>query len=187
MEDMLRSRIQAFFDDKLRDTFPDRNFVFDVYVPPPHERVWLIDINPWAIRTDPLLFSWMEILTMKEPAPIEEEFVRLSLKSDDGNLGEDHQGHSSQAGDDSASEQEEDDEDSDVEDLSTFPELRLVRRDDPEAYGFTSPQYSAHKLPRDVVDASQAGPGGMESFMRQWQDLLAKEYRQQQDESSDDE
>lgn len=184
MRDMLRSRIQAFFDDKLRDTFPDTNFVFDVYVPPPHERVWLIDINPWAIRTDPLLFSWLEILTMKEPAPIEEGFVRLSLKSDSGNLVENQL---SEAGDDSASEQEEDDEDSDVEDLSVFPELRLVRRDDPEAYGFTSPQYSAHKLPRDVVDASQAGPGGMESFMRQWQDLLAKEYQQQQDESSDDE
>ncbi|QKX57079.1 uncharacterized protein TRUGW13939_04187 [Talaromyces rugulosus] len=188
MRDMLRSRIQSFFDDKLRDTFPDRNFVFDVYVPPPHERVWLIDINPWAIRTDPLLFSWMEILTMKEPAPIEEEFVRLSLKSDNGDLAGDHQDRSSEAGDDSASDQEEDDEeDSDVEDLSIFPELRLVRRDDPEAYGFTSPQYSAHKLPRDVVDASQAGPGGMESFMRQWQDLLAKEHQRQQDESSDGE
>jgi hypothetical protein len=129
----------------------------------------------------------MEILTMKEPAPIEEEFVRLSLKSDNRDLAENIQDHSSQAGDDSASEQEEDDEDEDVEDLSVFPELRLVRRDDPEAYGFTTPQYSAHKLPRDVVDASQAGPGGMGSFMRQWQDLLAKEHQQQQDESSGDE
>ena len=33
------------------------------------------------------------------------------------------------------------------------PEFRLVQRDDPEAYQFNSTKYSAHKIPRDVVDA----------------------------------
>ncbi|RAO64999.1 uncharacterized protein BHQ10_001011 [Talaromyces amestolkiae] len=174
MRDMLVSRIQSFFDEKLRDTFPDANFVFDVYVPPPHERVWLIDINPWAIRTDPLLFSWLEILTMKDLAPLEDEVVRLSIKDD---------GPSATAD----SEVEVDDSEEEIEDLSFIPELRLVERDDPEAYGFTSPQYSAHKLPREVVDASQAGTGGMASFMQQWKDLLAQQTQQQQADSSDDE
>ncbi|KAF5016769.1 hypothetical protein F66182_11438, partial [Fusarium sp. NRRL 66182] len=157
MRDMLVSRIQSFFDEKLRDTFPDPSFVFDVYVPPPHERVWLIDINPWAIRTDPLLFSWLEILTMKDLAPLEDEVVRLSIKDDGSSAPAD-------------AEVEVDDSEEEIEDLSFIPELRLVERDDPEAYGFTSPQYSAHKLPREVVDASQAGTGGMASFMQQWKD-----------------
>ncbi|OJJ69126.1 hypothetical protein ASPBRDRAFT_131995 [Aspergillus brasiliensis CBS 101740] len=129
MRDSLRSRIQTFFDEKLRDTFTDPNFVFDVYIPPPHEKVWLIDINPWAERTDSLLFSWMEILHMKDP----------------------------------------------VDDAPLFPELRLIKRDDPEAYAFTTPQYSAHKLPKEVVDASISGPGGMSEFLGKWQDILAKQ------------
>ncbi|EEA26906.1 hypothetical protein TMatcc_004810 [Talaromyces marneffei ATCC 18224] len=170
MRDMFVSRIQKFFDEKLKDTFPDPSFVFDVYVPPPHDRVWLIDINPWAIRTDPLLFSWLEILTMKDLAPLEDEVVRLSIK-DDG----------------SSASPEADDSEDEVENISSVPELRLVERDDPEAYGFTSPQYSAHKLPREVVDASQAGTGGMASFMQQWKDLLAQPTQQQQADSSDDE
>jgi len=36
-----------------------------------------------------------------------------------------------------------------VDDVET-PELRLVKRDDPEAYSFNTPQYSAHKLPKEV-------------------------------------
>ena len=174
MRDMLVSRIQSFFDEKLKNTFPDPSFVFDVYIPPPHERVWLIDINPWAIRTDPLLFSWLEILTMKDLAPLEDEVVRLSLKDDTSATTEE------------AAEAEADDSEDEVENLSFIPELRLVERDDPEAYSFTSPQYSAHKLPREVVDASQAGTGGMASFMQQWKDLLAQETQKQQADSSDD-
>jgi D123 len=179
MRDMLVSRIQTFFNEKLKDTFPEPNFVFDIYVPPPHGRIWLIDINPWALRTDPLLFSWLEILTMKDLAPLEDEVVRLSIKDDGPSTAE------PEPSDESLDEDE--DEDEDIENVSSLPELRLVRRDDPEAYGFTTPQYSAHKLPRDVVDASRAGAGGMESFMRQWKDLLAQEFQQQQAESSDDE
>lgn len=181
MHDMLVSRIQTFFDEKLKDTFPEPNFVFDVYIPPPHEKVWLIDINPWAMRTDPLLFSWLEILTMKDLAPLEEEVVRLSIRNDETSGAK--SSPSLEADDSSGEEEEEEDA---VENVSSLPELRLVRRDDPEAYGFTTPQYSAHKLPRDVVDASRTGPGGMESFMRQWQDLLAQEHRQQQAEISDE-
>lgn len=58
----LLERIQAFLRDELlvSEYFSSddvKSFVFDVYIPPPHDRVWLIDINPWAPRTDPLLFS----------------------------------------------------------------------------------------------------------------------------------
>ncbi|GFF35848.1 cell division cycle protein 123 [Aspergillus udagawae] len=187
LRDTLRSRIQAFFDDKLKDTFPDPNFVFDVYIPEPHQRVWLIDINPWADRTDPLLFSWLEILQMKDPIGIKEEdadspeesFVRLSLNGANPIVEEVNGDESSE------SEEEEELERADDGDDSPFlPEFRLVKRDDPEAYSFSTPQYSAHKLPREVVDASLSGPGGMSEFLGKWQDILAKQT--QEDTDSDD-
>ncbi|KAL2828220.1 D123-domain-containing protein [Aspergillus cavernicola] len=181
MRDSLRSRIQSFFDEKLKDTFPDSSFVFDVYIPPPHQRLWLIDINPWAERTDPLLYSWLEILRMKDPVGIQEEydnteeqFVRLSLNG--------HNNDSLQETEDQASESEEEDGDGD-DDAPLLPEFRLVKRDDPEAYGFTTPQYSAHKLPREVVDASISGPGGMSEFLGQWQDIMTRQAQQSDTES----
>ncbi|KAL4735976.1 cell division cycle protein [Aspergillus similis] len=179
LRDTLRSRIQSFFDEKLKDSFPDSSFVFDVYIPAPHQRVWLIDINPWAERTDPLLFSWLEILRMKDPIGIQEEedsaeeqFVRLSLN-----------GHSN--GDqvpEPESESEEEVENAE-DDAPLLPEFRLVKRDDPEAYSFTTPQYSAHKLPKEVVDASMTGPGGMSEFLGRWQDILTRQGQESDAES----
>ena len=40
------------------------NYVFDVYVDK-NDRVWLIDFNLWAERTDPLLFKWDELMQMQ--------------------------------------------------------------------------------------------------------------------------
>ncbi|KAJ5248901.1 hypothetical protein N7468_000352 [Penicillium chermesinum] len=192
MRDLLRARIQAFFDEKLKNSFPDPNFVFDVYVPAPHQRVWLIDINPWAQRTDALLFSWLEILRMKDPIGFEEEedstgeggFVRLSLH--DGTILTSESGE--EPLDDSGSEDEADDaahHEGDDEMAPFLPEVRLVKKNDPEAYSFSTPQYSAHKVPKDVVDASLAGVGGMSEFMGKWQDIMAQQMREARDEDSD--
>lgn len=188
MSGQLRSRIQEFFDVRLRDTFPDESFVFDVYVPQPYNRVWLVDINPWAPRTDPLLFSWMEILTMPDPPEIEDvepEFVRLSLNGAPDLARDRLLERMRQADqDDNTSEEEDetkaaDDEDtSDAEEEIWLPELRLVRKTDPEAFSFNSPQYSAHKLPKDVVDASQSGEG-LREFARDWENILAKRQREE--------
>ena len=131
-----KAGIQDFLEEQLLPNFEDPNFVFDVYIPPPHEKVWLIDINPWAPRTDPLLFSWLELLTMLE-------------------LGED---------------EEEEGSDSDEEAMFD-PEFRLVQRDDPEAYQFSSTKYSAHKLPKDVVEASMT-PDGMKAMMEEWKRVM---------------
>ena len=54
------------------------------------------------------------------------------------------------------------------------PEFRLVQRDDPEAYQFAATKYSAHKLPKDVVDASMT-PGGMKEMMEEWRKVMDKE------------
>lgn len=179
MEDKLRNKIQDFFDSKLRDTFPDSNFTFDVYIPPPHEKVWVVDFNPWAVRTDPLLFSWMELLTMEVPdASAEETHVRLRIAQD---------GEKAALGiytlDDLSGSEDSDEEE--VEEIWQ-PEFRMVRRDDPEAYGFSTPQYSAHKLPKDVVDAGSGGEGQLREFARQWEQAQELAEQQKAEDSEDD-
>ena len=72
----------------------------------------------------------------------------------------------------------DDDDSSDAEEEIWLPELRLVRKTDPEAFSFNSPQYSAHKLPKDVVDASQSGEG-LREFARDWENILAKRQREE--------
>lgn len=196
MRDMLRSRIQSFFDEKLRDSFPDPNFVFDVYVPAPHQRVWLVDVNPWAQRTDPLLFSWLEILRMKDPIGFEEEgdddvsegFVRISLR-DGSIMTPGVEGEEEDDGDSGSSDEEIPDPGAEGDDdMAPFlPELRLIKRDDPEAYAFNTPQYSAHKVPKEVVDASLGGTGGMSEFMGKWQEILQKQMCEDQEAGSDPE
>lgn len=178
----IAARAKDLFDSRLRFTFPDGNFVFDVYIPEVHSlnddsdnsedddpgkklgKARLIDINPWAPRTDTLLFGWDELLALHVPNPmfgvagtgIEDGVVRLRIG--DGPL---------PGGEDTATEEDTEEEEEDYE-----PELRLVEKDDPAAYNFSSPQYSAHKLPKEVVDASASGAGGLREFAQQWNEML---------------
>lgn len=185
-------RIEDLFEDNLRLTFPDGNFCFDVYVPEERTEVQasrdftldsddedgvndsddpglnlgrarLIDINPWAPRTDTLLFDWSELLDFEVPKPLigvagaagslDDGIVRLHLGGEAGASEDDL----------TADEEDEDDEEEFV------PELRLVEKDDPAAYNFSSPAFSAHKLPKEVVDASATG--NMAEFAKQWAEM----------------
>ncbi len=65
---MIRANIIDFFFNTIQYTFANgaiENYVFDVYVDK-NERVWLVDFNVWAERTDPLLFKWEEIIKMSQ-------------------------------------------------------------------------------------------------------------------------
>lgn len=160
LEPQIVSRIQRFFADRLRFTFPDPSFVFDVYIPEDGladdglGRVRLVDINPWAPRTDTILFDWSELLDTRVPHPIL------------GSLGNGGAAEGPEPGGSSAGETTDEDEDEE----GFVPELRLVEKDDPAAYNFSSSQYSAHKLPKEVVDASAAGEGGLAEFARLWRE-----------------
>lgn len=180
----ITARAKDLFDSRLRFTFPDGNFVFDVYIPEVHSlddsddddddpgrklgKARLIDINPWAPRTETLLFGWDELLALHVPNPmigvagtgVEDGVVRLRIG--DGPL--------PGGGGEGETTEEETEEDEDEEDYE--PELRLVDKDDPAAYNFSSPQYSAHKLPKEVVDASASGAGGLREFAQQWNEML---------------
>ncbi|KAI1847827.1 hypothetical protein JX266_006322 [Neoarthrinium moseri] len=158
------AKIAQFFNHRLRYTFPDGNFAFDVYIPEgedePLGRVRLIDINAWAPHTDSLLFGWDELNDWPVPGPI---IGVAGAEGDEGGL---------QTG--SEATEDEDEEDDDDED-DIVPELRLVEKDNSAAYNLSSPAYSAHKLPKDVVDASMAGQGGMREFAQKWKEMT--EYR----------
>ncbi|USW53440.1 Putative Cell division cycle protein [Septoria linicola] len=187
MQDKLQYLIKEFFEIRLRDTFDDDNFVFDVYIPQTYDRVWLVDINPWAMRTDPLLFSWQELLEMDAPLeeedPLPDQFVRISF--DPAKRQQMLDILAKQEAEEAAAKaahgqreehgSESDDEESGDEELY-LPELRLVHQDDPEAALFSSSQYSAHKMPRDVVDASQSG-NGLADFAREWEKILGERQR----------
>jgi len=124
---------------------------------------------------------------MPDPPEIEDlgpEFVRLSLngvpdKARDGLLDRMRQAAQNEdlGKEDDEATAADDDDSSDAEEEIWLPELRLVRKTDPEAYSFNSPQYSAHKLPKDVVDASQSGEG-LREFARDWENILAKRQRE---------
>lgn len=175
------SRAKDLFDSRLRFTFPDGNFVFDIYIPEVHSldddddddpdkklgKARLIDINPWAPRTDTLLFGWDELLALHVPNPmigvagtgIEDGVVRLRIGGGEENAA-------------TPDEEETEEETEEEEEADYEPELRLVEKDDPAAYNFSSPQYSAHKLPKEVVDASASGAGGLREFAQQWNEML---------------
>ncbi|KAI0480446.1 D123-domain-containing protein [Xylariaceae sp. FL0804] len=170
------ARVARLFDRRLRYTFPDGCFAFDVYLPEgedddsgdgaPLGRARLIDINPWAPHTDSLLYDWRELLAMPVPGP------RLGVVgggAGGGSSGDDYESSGQEE------EEDTDEEEEGEEEEELVPELRLVEKEDPAAFNLGSPPYSAHKLPRDVVDASLAGEGGMRDFARKWREMT--EYR----------
>ncbi|KAF7562679.1 hypothetical protein G7046_g1431 [Stylonectria norvegica] len=154
-------RIRTFFHEKLRFTFPDASFAFDVYIPENSlendglGKVRLMDINPWAPRTDSLLFSWPELLDMEVRRPL---YGSASIEAG-----------AEVSGDETVTEGE--DEDDTRYGPDSEPEFRILEKDDPAAFNFSSAQYSAHKLPKDVVDASLAGEGGIREFATQWKEM----------------
>ena len=116
---------------------------------------------------------------------MDEGVIRLSLNGN-GILSN---GPSLQNGDEpitslssSSEEEEEDEEEDNIDQTLSSPIFRLVNRDDPEAYSFNTPQYSAHKLPREVVDASADGEAGLREFMGTWREIVARQEREEREE-----
>ncbi|KAH3663770.1 hypothetical protein OGAPHI_005173 [Ogataea philodendri] len=82
LHDTIIEQIAVFFDDVLLPKFGSNSFVFDVYLPKPFTKVYLLDINPFARKTDSLLFSWNELATMKVPE--DDVVVRLVTQHNSG-------------------------------------------------------------------------------------------------------
>lgn len=60
----IKSVIDKFIEHSdILHNFPISNFIIDVYVPRTLTEVKVIDVNPFSRKSDPLLFTWNEILT----------------------------------------------------------------------------------------------------------------------------
>ncbi|ORX65321.1 D123-domain-containing protein [Anaeromyces robustus] len=66
IKDELEDIILDFFEDHIKGTFDDPNYVFDVYINKRNRRIFLLDFNPFSITTDALLFNWPELLKLNE-------------------------------------------------------------------------------------------------------------------------
>lgn len=65
LTDQLKDLFDEFVEETVIPNFPDKSFVLDLYVPRPFNKVYLIDINPFARKTDSLLYSWNELATIE--------------------------------------------------------------------------------------------------------------------------
>ncbi len=83
LSEKIRDLIDEFFEDVLAESFADESFVFDVYLPRPFDRVWLIDINPFARKTDSLLYTWHELATTEVDDDFDYE-LRLITETNKG-------------------------------------------------------------------------------------------------------
>ncbi|ONH68605.1 hypothetical protein BON22_1545 [Cyberlindnera fabianii] len=79
----IRNLVDEFFETVIVDTFPDDDFVMDVYLPRPFDKVFLIDINPFSRKTDSQMYTWHELASMN-PETIEEYDIRLVTETDKG-------------------------------------------------------------------------------------------------------
>lgn len=116
--------------------FPLQDYIFDAYLSKDRSRVWLIDINPWLPRTDPLLFTFEHLELLHEeararPLPTQEDlcedFERIQLAP-----------HQTTTGCIEQCPWDADD-----------VELRVLTD---ERMQTTSATYSANMVPRDLVD-----------------------------------
>lgn len=144
-QDHLCELIYSFFDTHFRERsgrrrrsskFPDPDYIFDVYVDK-QNRVFLLDINVFGAVTDPLMFSWEELL----------ELQAANLQS------------SARAGAGNANGDDSDDADDGIQDVVDFRivESELSIRPNP---------LSGYRVPTDLVD-HLAGGAGFEAFMDQ--------------------
>lgn len=54
--------LDSFYKQEIAGKLSDESLVFDAYVRERDHRVFLIDINPFGGLTQPLLYSWAELL-----------------------------------------------------------------------------------------------------------------------------
>ncbi|CAI4046451.1 hypothetical protein SKDZ_12G2490 [Saccharomyces kudriavzevii ZP591] len=63
LSDTFKDLMDELVHEVVLPKFPDKSFVLDIYVPRPFNKIFIVDVNPFSRKTDPLLFSWNEIAT----------------------------------------------------------------------------------------------------------------------------
>lgn len=66
LKDELHDKIDEFVTETVIPAMDQEKYILDIYVPKPFNRVFIIDVNPFTRKSDPLLFTWNELLTQKD-------------------------------------------------------------------------------------------------------------------------
>ncbi|KAF9435279.1 hypothetical protein BGZ76_006576 [Entomortierella beljakovae] len=70
LQEELEQKIVEFYDSKIKGKYPDSDYTFDVYITRNRERIYLVDFNPFAQKTDSLLYEWEELIATQERIPL---------------------------------------------------------------------------------------------------------------------
>jgi len=138
----LRSHINDFFNQYVQHKFAKgyvSNYVFDCYIEKSN-RVWILDFNVWAERTDALLFTWEELATFKHTIDNSSE-IKNKAGSEIGNAEEDE-----------------------IEIENKNPEMRIVLSE----YEVHYDPLASFRAPIDTIDlaADKQGANSFEEFMK---------------------
>lgn len=173
------------------------DYVFDAYLTRDLGRVFLVDINPFLPRTDPLLFAWEEIEEIAQAPSSVGSGVASSVPvvasvpipsdgagQDDANpdevvaprphpaanAGDDDEESSDAASLASDEEEEEEEEEGSLDDgRLRFPLLRLLTSRAQAAQSY--PTYAKNMVPSDVLNISDGA--GIADFARRWAEEVA--------------
>lgn len=67
----------------LKSNFPLHDYIMDIYIASPYEKVTVLDINPFTRKWDALLFTWLELLEKDKDGTFE---LRLITETNMGAL-----------------------------------------------------------------------------------------------------
>ncbi|KAJ9475394.1 Cell division cycle protein 123 [Pseudozyma hubeiensis] len=167
LQQQISESIEEFWEDLLVEEarWGLKDYIFDVYLTKDLGRVWLIDVNAWLPRTDPLLFAWEDLdeLHLREKAgrsqksntqdEPEEGVLRLNLNPPPANTPQ-----------------------------INGPQLRILHDRRMQSSGGTGATYSSNMVPKDLVefaktqDNTTAIPGGtdmsVDQIVKRWNDKV---------------
>lgn len=193
LQRQIKARIAEFWEDVMVDASDEkdaearwrlRDYVFDVYLTKDLGRVWLVDVNAWLPRTDPLLFAFDEL----DALHLADKARRRARQEVQDQHGEQHDAEEIQAGvvrfqlnpssdssatGSTATPDEQQDEWHHV-DLRILSDRRM------QSSGGTGATYSSNMVPKDLVDFAKNGSGkgadmSVDQIVQRWNDQVDSE------------
>lgn len=81
----LKEQLKKFQEQVIaKSSFPLRDYILDVYIPRPYDKVTVIDVNPFIRKWDLLLFTWHELLEKENDGNFE---LRIITETNMGHMG----------------------------------------------------------------------------------------------------
>lgn len=84
LQEKLHTTLKNFQQNVIwKSDFPLKDYIMDVYIPRPHDKITIIDINPFTRKWDGLLFTWHELLEKENNGEFE---LRILTETNMGSL-----------------------------------------------------------------------------------------------------